>query len=73
MIVEVECEPDGNGGRPTGFSLGGRTIRVAEIIDRWPSGRHDYVKLRGNDGHMYILRYDAAIGHWGLWMFEKGK
>lgn len=73
MIVDVACKTD-SGGRlqPVRFTLGGRTIRVVEVIDRWPSGPHEYIKLRGDDGHTYILRYDAAVGHWELWMFEKG-
>ena len=56
---------------PKSFWLGKHEISVEEIIDRWYAPDHRYFKLRGNDGAIYILRYDVVNDFWELTMFNK--
>ncbi len=58
--------------RPTRFSLSGRTVNVAEVLDRWMGVDHRYFKVRGDDGDLYILRQDTEAGSWELVLFERG-
>lgn len=71
MIVAVECEP-GHRGEPVPrrLHLGQRPVDVVEILDRWPGADHLYVKLRGSDGALYILRHDAARAIWELTLYD---
>ena len=43
-----------------------------EIIDRWLDPAHRYFKLRGDDGGIYILRYEGATDRWELILFDSG-
>jgi hypothetical protein len=68
--VTVEADPDPAGeALPGRFRLGGRTIEVAEVLDRWPGADHLYVKVRGSDGATYILRQGLNHGGWRLVQF----
>ena len=57
---------------PRRFFLGQRQIKVREIIDRWLDPSHSYFKLRGDDGGIYILRYDRASDSWEMTLFDSG-
>ena len=57
---------------PCRFFIGRRKIEVNEIIDRWLDPAHNYFKLRGDDGGIYILRYDQASDTWEMIMFDSG-
>jgi hypothetical protein len=46
-----------------------RCIEAVAILDRWPGAGYGYVKLRGADGAIYILRHDEAGGRWQLVQF----
>jgi hypothetical protein len=72
--VDVSCEvgPAGGEAVPRRLAIGGRSVGVAEVLDRWPGADHLYVKLRGLDGAVYILRQDLVRGHWQLVLFERG-
>ncbi len=67
--VETHCGHHAEG-RPLRFHLGGRTVEISEILDRWPAPDHRYFKVRGNDGATYILRYDVAEDFWEMTMFQ---
>lgn len=56
--------------RPTSFTLGGRTFRVEDIIDRWYGEDHAYFKLTADDGNLYIIRHDTHVDEWELVMTE---
>lgn len=60
-------------GEPRRFALGDRPIEVVEILDRWPGADHLYVKLRGGDGGLYILRHDLSRDRWELILFERAR
>ncbi len=57
--------------RPVSFELWGKEIAVAEILDQWLAIDHKYFKLRGDDGAVYILRYDERRREWELTFFSK--
>jgi hypothetical protein len=72
LALQVECYSGHRGEEePRRFRLGGRTIEVVEILDRWLAPAHRYFKLRGDDGDTYILRHDAAADRWELTLFER--
>lgn len=71
MIVAVECEPGHHGEPvPRRLRLGQRPVDVIEILDRWPGADHLYVKLRGADGALYILRQDTTRAIWELTLYD---
>lgn len=51
--------------------LNGRTIDVAQTLDQWPGTDYRYVKVKGRDGHLYMLRHDETHGDWELTMFQR--
>ena len=55
---------------PKRIFLGGRTVEVIEVIDRWLGVDHAYYKVRGADEATYILREDA-VGQWQLIMVDR--
>jgi len=73
MIIAVECAPDPHGEPvPHRLHLGARPVEVAAILDRWPGADHLYVKLRGSDGALYILRHDRTRALWELRLYDAG-
>jgi hypothetical protein len=54
------------------FVLGTRRVEVVEEIDRWLDPQHRYFKVRGDDGHVYILRHDVPTDIWELTVFSAG-
>jgi hypothetical protein len=74
FAIEVDAEADRFGlPAPRRFRIGSRTILAEEIVDRWPGHDHTYVKLRGSDGAIYILRQDSWRGSWQLVLFDRQK
>ena len=72
MIIRVECHAGYRGEEtPRRFSIGGRRVEVADIIDRWLAPDHRYFKVGGDDGAVYILRHDAGADRWELTMFDR--
>lgn len=67
LEVTVETGPDGS---PRAFGVGGRRLGVAAILDRWPGPGYTYVKLRADDGGLYILRGEAPGQRWQVWLFQ---
>ena len=55
---------------PRRLRLGRRRVEIIEVLDRWLAPDHRYFKLAGDDGGVYIVRYDVAAQHWNLMMFE---
>jgi hypothetical protein len=56
--------------RPSRFSIGENEYEVREIIDRWYGPDYSYFKVRADDGHIYILRYDERGDIWELEFFQ---
>ncbi len=55
---------------PRAFFIGDRRVEVAEILDRWRGEDHEYVKLRGSDGAVYIIRYAMVRDEWEIHLME---
>jgi hypothetical protein len=55
---------------PRRCAFDGKHVEVAELLDQWHGTGHRYVKFRGNDTNLYILRRDDARGTWELTMYE---
>ena len=55
---------------PRRFRLNDRAIDVVENLDQWHGLDYRYFKLRGDDGNLYILRFDEVRAEWELTMFQ---
>jgi hypothetical protein len=55
---------------PRRFFIGKRAINLVEIVDRWLDPKRRYFKVRGDDGGIYILRYDVKLYRWEMIMFD---
>ena len=72
MFIEVESHTGHLGEQePSLLLMGARAVAVEEIIDRWWSPAHRDYKLRGGDGALYIVRYDAQSARWELVLYER--
>ena len=71
MRIRVECGservPDG----PRRFVLGESTIEVDDLLDRWYSNDADYFRVRGGDGHLYVLKHVRDCDAWELTSFTR--
>lgn len=56
---------------PRSFTLEGATFLVLDVTARWYSETHSYFRIRADDGHRYVLRYDLDEGLWELVMRER--
>lgn len=68
--IHVECYAGYRGEEePRAFARGDVRISVAEIVDRWLDPERRYFKVKGDDGHLYMLRHDEATDRWELFCF----
>jgi len=58
---------------PRRIHLAGHRARVVETIDQWHGSDYRYVKVMGDDGSVYILRFDKIREEWELTMFESAR
>ena len=71
MELRVECYAGYRGEEtPRAFYVGERRIEVIEVLDRWLDPDHRYFKIRGEDGHLYILRHDMPADRWDLTLYR---
>jgi hypothetical protein len=70
LAVQVEREAGRPEAMPKRFRLSGREVEIDENIDMWHGPSYRYVKVRGGDGNLYILRCDEERGEWELTMFQ---
>ncbi|HVP29405.1 MAG TPA: hypothetical protein VMW35_09625 [Myxococcota bacterium] len=70
--LRVECETDEAGRRlPVRFGFAGGPLRaVVERLDRWEGEDHCYVRVRTDDGAIWILRWDARRDAWQLQLYD---
>src|SRR5438132_5212974 len=45
-------------------------LRQVETVDQWYGQDYCYFKIKGNDGNLYILRFDEGRAEWELTMFQ---
>ena len=71
MQVQVETYVDEGGAEKLRrFHLDSRVVEVAENIDEWYGADYRYVKVKGSDGNVYILRHNAIRAEWELTMYQ---
>ena len=56
--------------RPLRLHLGGRTLEVAAVEDRWYSPGETYFRVLTDDGDSYVLRHTEAQDVWTLSAFR---
>jgi hypothetical protein len=72
MRAQVECYAGYRGEQtPRRFTLAGRVVEVAEVIDAWLAPDHRYFKVRAGGGDLYILRHDPATLEWEIVSFRR--
>ncbi len=71
MRIQIESHTDLKAA-PRSLYRGERRIEIIEIIDQWYGAGYRYVKVRGHDSSLYILRFDEIRDQWELVMFSAG-
>ncbi len=72
--IQVECYAGSKADEtPRRFIQGGEVVEIDEVLDRWHQveskpewPRADYFKVRGRDGHDYLLKHDLESDEWLL-------
>jgi hypothetical protein len=59
MLIITEC-------LPLKLYFGGHQVDVLEALDQWYGPDYRYIKVRGHDGGLYILRFDEPHAEWEL-------
>ena len=72
-MLRVECVSHGGREVPRLLLLDDRKIFVEEVLDTWAGPDHQYFKLKGDDGDVYIIRHDPASRGWELTVSRQGK
>ena len=76
MRVHVDEQTDGAAiWFPRCMHWDGRQVGIVDILDHWHGADHGYVKVKGHDGGLYVLRFDMLSNEWELTMFvsERGE
>ncbi len=72
MQVQVETYVDESGTEQLRqFRFDCRVIEVADNIDQWYGNEYRYVKVRGRDDGVYILRRNEIRAEWELTMYQR--
>jgi hypothetical protein len=72
MRIEIEPHPDPRAA-PRSLYRGERRIEIIEIMDQWYGPGYRYVKVRGHDRSVCILRFDEIGDQWELIMFSTAR
>ena len=71
MRIHVECPTGPATGGPSRFVLGEQTIEVDDLLDRWYGDAATYFRVRGGDGHLYLLKHLRGHDSWELTSFTQ--
>jgi hypothetical protein len=70
QLMRIQIESHSNlRASPRSLYRAERRIDIIEIVDQWYGPGYRYVKVRGHDKSVYILRFDEICDHWELIMF----
>jgi hypothetical protein len=72
MRIEIEPHPNLRAA-PRSIYRGERRIEIIEIMDQWYGPGYRYVKVRGHDRSVCILRFEEIGDHWELIMFSSAR
>ena len=74
MRIQVEHHAGHRGmPMPRKLHFDGHQVEVLETLDQWYGSDYRYIKLRGHDGHLYIVRFDEPGAEWELTMFKSAR
>ncbi len=71
MRIHVDCPTELATQGPRSFVLGERTIEVDDLLDRWYGDDATYFRVRGGDGHLYVLKHLRGHDRWELTSFTR--
>jgi len=72
-MLKVKCFSDYRiNQRPISFTINKREFLIKEILDQWYGPGYLYFKVKDDNNHTYILKYDEAQDLWELEFFRKG-
>jgi hypothetical protein len=69
MQVETYVD-EGGAEKLRRFRLDNRVVDVVDNMDQWYGADYRYVKVRGIDGNVYVLRHDEIRAEWELTMYQ---
>ena len=73
MRIQVEDYADDIGSTVRRFHWDERRVGIVDIIDQWYGPDYRYLKVKGDDGGVYILRCDEIRNEWTLVMFASAR
>jgi hypothetical protein len=73
MRVQVEAHAEDVGTTPRSLYWDERRVGVVDMIDQWYGPDYRYVKIKGDDGGVYILRFDEIRNEGALIMFVSAR
>jgi hypothetical protein len=73
MRIHVEVHADDVGAMPRSLYWDERRVGIVEIVDQWHGPDYRYVKVKGDDGGVYILRFEVIRNEWALIMFVSAR
>jgi len=74
MRIQVDQRTDDRGALVLRcLNFDGRQVEILETIDQWYGPDYRYVKVRGDDEGLYILRFNEPHGGWTLIMYERAQ
>jgi hypothetical protein len=73
MRIETKLNLGDIGAAPRSLYWNERRVDIIEIIDQWYGEDYRYVKVKVDDGGLYILRFDERHNEWALIMFVSAR
>jgi hypothetical protein len=74
MRIQVEHHADHRGmPMPRKLHFDGHQVEVLETLDQWYGSDYRYIKIRGDDGQLCIVRFDEPSAEWELTMFKSAR
>ena len=73
MRIEAKLDLVDIGVAPRSLYWNERRIGIVQMLDQWFGPTIGYVKLKGDDGGVYILRVDEIRNEWALIMFVSAR
>jgi hypothetical protein len=74
QLMRIQVEPHADlKAAPRSLYRGERRIGIIEIMDQWYGPGYRYVKVKGHDSSVYILRFDEINDLWELIMFSTAR
>jgi len=71
QLMRIQVDPRADlGAAPRSLYWGERRIDIIEIMDQWYGPGYRYVKAKGHDSSVYILRLDEINDQCELIMFS---